>query len=239
MAFFLLSAMNACWTAFAQPDGPLAAKVKVTTLQSYSGTPLPKPDKILIYDLVPGTDIQVDKSQSIRPRHLVAGDENPEAVAKKSENTFSEEMAKKLAKTGIPVQHVTADTAPSEGSLVVQGTFVALHEGTKGERVTVGMGLGSATVQTKIDVHLKTPAEAVLLSQFQTETTVTKNVGAVAPAAAGLDPAAVAAKSVVTDRKKTLHHDVVRTSDASAKEITKLMAAQGWIKLVDKGEVMP
>jgi hypothetical protein len=101
------------------------------------------------------------------------------------------------------------------------------------------MGLGSATVQTKIDVHLKTPAEAVLLSQFQTETTVTKNVGAVAPAAGGLDPAAVAAKSVVTDRKKTLHHDVVRTADASAKEIAKLMAAQGWIKLDDKGEAMP
>jgi hypothetical protein len=238
-ALLLLLGTNSCWTAVAQPEGPLAAKVKLTTLQSYSGTPLPKPDKILIYDLVPGTDIQVDKSQSIRPRHLIAGDENPEAVAKKSESTFSEELAKKLAKTGIPVQHVTADTAPSDGSLVVQGTFVALHEGTKGERVTVGMGLGSASVQTKIEVRVKTPAEAVLLSQFQTETTVTKNVGAVAPAAAGLDPAAVAAKSVVTDRKKTLHHDVVKTADASAKEITKLMAGQGWIKLDDKGEVVP
>jgi hypothetical protein len=238
VAFFLLSA-NSCWTAVAQPDGPLAAKVKLTTLQSYNGTPLPKPDKILIYDLVPGIDIQVDKSQSVRPRHLIAGDENPKAVAKKSENTFSEELAKKLAKTGIPVQHVTADTAPSDSSLMVQGTFVALHEGTKGERVTVGMGLGSAAVQTKIDVRLKTPAEAVLLSQFQTETTVTKNVGAVAPAAAGLSPAAVAAKSAVTDRKKTLNHDVVKTADASANEITKLMADQHWIKLDDKGEVVP
>jgi hypothetical protein len=101
------------------------------------------------------------------------------------------------------------------------------------------MGLGSAGVQTKIDVRLKTPAEAVLVSQFQTETTVPKNVGAVAPAAAGLDPAAVAAKSVVTDRKKTLNHDVVKTADASANEITKVMAAQGWIKLNDKGEAAP
>ena len=227
VALFLLLATNSRWTAVAQTDGPLAAKVNVTTLHRYKGTPLPKPDKILIYDLVPGTDIQVDKSQSIRPRHLIAGDENPEAVAKKSVNTFSEELAKKLAKTRIPVQHVAADTAPSDSTLVVQGTFVALHEGTKGERVTVGMGLGSAAVQTKIDVRLKTPAEAVLLSQFQTETTVTKNVGAVAPAAAGLSPAAIAAKSTVTDRKKTLHHDVVKTADASAKEITKADGGAG------------
>jgi len=239
MVVLLLLGTNSCWTAVAQPDGPMGAKVNLTTLQSYSGNPLSKPDKILIYDLVPGTDIQVDKSQTVRPRHLIAGDENPEAVVKNSEKTFSEELAKKLAKTGIPVPHVTADTAPSDGSLIIQGTFVALHEGTKTERTTVGMGLGSAGVQTKIDVRLKKPAEAVLVSQFKTETTVTKNVGAVAPAAAGLDPAAVAAKSVVTDRKKTLNHDVVKTADASANEITKVMAAQGWIKLNDKGEVAP
>jgi hypothetical protein len=239
VALFLLLATNSRWTAVARADGPLAAKVKVTTLQSYKGSPLPKPEKILVYDLVPDTDIQVDKSQRLRPRHLIAGDENPDAIAKKSESTFSEELAKKLAKTGIPVQHVTADTAPSDSSLMVQGTFISLREGDKTQRVTVGMSLGSAQVRTKIDVRLKTSAEAVLVSQFQTETTTAKNVGAVAPVAVGLNPAAVATKSVVTDRRKTLNRYVSKTADASAKEIMKLMADQGWIKLNDKGEVVP
>jgi hypothetical protein len=223
----------------ARADGPLAAKVKVTTLHSYEGSPLPKPDRILVYDLVPDTDIQVDKSQRLRPRHLIAGDENPDAIAKKSERTFSGELAKKLGKTGIPVQHVSADTAPSDNSLMVQGTFVSLREGDKTQRVSVGMGLGTAQVQTKIDVRLKTSAEAVLVSQFQTETTTAKNVGAVVPAAAGFNPAAVATKSVVTDRRKTLNRYISRSADASAKEITKLMANRGWIKLNDKGEVVP
>jgi hypothetical protein len=227
------------WTATAWADGPLAAKVKLTTLQSYSGNPLQKPDKILIYDLVVDTDVQVDKSQKLRPRHLLSGDENPDAIAKKSQGTFSDELAKKLAKTGIPVEHVDAGTAPSDNSLVVQGTFAALRQGDKTQRATVGMGLGSAELQTKIDVRVKTPADAVLLSQFQTETTAAKNVGAVVPAAAGMNPAGVAAKSVVTDRRKTLDHYVSETADASAKEITKLMAAQGWIKLDDKGNVVP
>src|SRR5882757_9063319 len=82
-------------TSFA--GGPLAAKVTVTSLQSYSGSPLPKPDKILVYDLVAdSSDVQVDASQKIRPRHLITGDEKPEAIAHKAQSAFSAELQKKL-----------------------------------------------------------------------------------------------------------------------------------------------
>jgi hypothetical protein len=235
----LLSTLTGPYTPAARADGPLAAKVKITTLETYKGSSLPNPGKILVYDLVLNSDVQVDKSQKLRPRHLIRGDENPDAIATKSKNTFSDELAKKLVKTGIPVEHVTPDTAPSDNSLVVQGSFAALREGDKTQRVTVGMGLGSAQVETKIDVHLKSSAGAVLLSQFQTEMTTTKNVGAAAPVVAGMNPAAVGAKSVITDRRKTLNHLVSKTADASAQEIIKLMAGQGWIKLDDKGDVVP
>jgi hypothetical protein len=225
-------------TSFA--GGPLAAKVEVTSLQSYSGTPLPKPDKILVYDLVAdSSDVQVDASQKIRPRHLITGDEKSGAIAHKAQSGFSAELQKKLARTGLSVQHVTDDTAPSDHSLVVQGTFLALRQSTKTERVVVGMGTGSAALQAKVDVRLKTPTEMVLLSQFQTETTKAKNVGAAVPAAAGLNPAAVAAKSTITDRRKTLNAYASKTADASAAEILKAMAGQGWIKLNDKGDVIP
>ncbi len=225
-------------TSFA--SGPLAAKVTVTSLQSYSGSPLPKPDKILVYDLVAdSSDVQVDASQKIRPRHIITGDEKPEAVAHKVQSIFSAELQKELAKTGLSVQHVTDDTAPSDNSLVVQGTFLALRQGTKTERVVVGMGTGSAALQAKVDVRLKTPTDMVMLSQFQTETTKAKNVGAAVPAAAGMNPAAVAAKSTITDRRKTLNAYASKTADASAAEILKAMAGQGWIKLNDKGDVIP
>lgn len=221
-------------------DGPLAAKVKVTTLQTYSGNPLPKPDKILVYDLVAdSSDVQVDASQKIRPRHLISGDEKPEAIAHKAQSVFSAELQKKLTKTGLPVEHVAADTAPSNNSLVVQGSFLSLRQGMKTERVVVGLGTGSAALQTKVDVRLKTPSEVILLSQFQTETTKAKNVGGAVPVAAGLNPAAVAAKSTITDRRKTLNAYASKTADASATEILKAMAGQGWIKLNNKGEVIP
>jgi hypothetical protein len=235
------AAMLACiFPATARAEGPLAAKVNITTLQSYSGSdPLPKPTKILVYDFTIDTsNVQVDESQKIRPRHLIARDENPEAVAKKASAKFSEDLIARLAKTGIPVEHAAGDAAAPDNTLSIQGAFTSLKQGDKAERSTIGMGAGSADVQAKVDVHLKTTSDAVLLSQFQTDTKPGANVGGAVPAAAGMNPAAVAVKSKVTDRKKTLDTYTAKTADAMAAEITKQMAKQGWIKLDDKGEVV-
>jgi len=221
-------------------DGPLNVKVNVTSLQSFSGSnPLPKPNKILVYDFAFDTsNVQVDESQKIRPRHIITGDENPEAVAKKASTKFSDELIAKLAKAGIPVEHATSDAKAPDNTLSVQGAFSSLKQGDKAERVGIGMGAGSADVQAKVDIHLKTASDSILLSQFQTETQPAGSVGAALPVAAGVDPAAVAVKAKVGDRRKTLEAYASKTADAMAEEIMKQMAKQGWIKLNDKGEVV-
>ena len=237
----LLWAMAGGMTAIAAPaQGPLAAKVKVTPLANYSGgASLPKPEKILVYDFaVNPDDVQVDKLQALRPRHLITGDKSPNAIANSANKTFSKELVKALSKTGIPVEHAASDAVPSDHDLLVQGSFLSLKEGHKTERVAVGMGTGSADLQAKVDVHLKTPTDNVLLSQFQTETRGAKNVGAGVPIVAGLNPAVAATKSTITDRKKTLNSYASKTADATAKEIAKAMAQQGWIKTDDKGKVV-
>jgi hypothetical protein len=58
------------------------------------------------------------------------------------------------------------------------------------------------------------------------------------PVAAGLNPAAAVAKSTVGDRRKNLDAYASKTADATAKEIIKSMAAQGWVKTNDKGELV-
>ncbi len=223
----------------AQVQGPLAAKVTVTPLASYSGSLLPKPEKILVYDFAANPDdVQVDKIQALRPRHLITGDNSADAIAKSANKTFSTELVKALAKTGIPVEHAAPGTVPSDHDLVVQGSFVSLKEGHKTERVAIGMGTGSADLEAKVDVRLKTPTENVVLSQFQTETRGAKNLGAGVPMAGGLNPAVAVTKSTVTDRKKTLNSYASKTADEAAKEITKAMAGQGWIKTDDEGKVL-
>src|SRR6201996_6641302 len=209
-----------------QAQMPLSAKVEVKSVSVYTGgKPLPKPAKILVYDFaVNPDDVQVDKVQSMRPRHLITGDKKPDAVAASASKKFSAELVKALAKTGIPVEHVAAAAPSADNQMVVQGSFTSLKEGSKAERDTVGMGLGSANVQTTVDVHVKSGQDMVLLSQFTTDMKPGANTGSVAPVAAGLDPAAVVAKSTVMDRRKTLNAYASRTADATAKEIGKSMA---------------
>jgi hypothetical protein len=233
-------AAGALLISAAQAQGPLGAKINVTPLASYTGSnPLPKPEKILVYDFaVNPDDVQVDKMQSLRPRHLITGDQKPDAIAASANKKYSHELVTALEKTGIPVEHVAAGTPPSDNAMVIQGSFTSLKQGNKTERDTIGMGAGSADVQTKVDVHIKTPSDSVLLSQFQTDTKAAQNVGSAVPIAAGLNPAAAVAKSTVGDRRKTVNAYASKTADATAKEIIKSMAAQGWVKTDDKGELV-
>lgn len=237
VAAALLSA--AVYSAAAHAEGPLSVKVSVTPVSVYSGgTPLSKPAKILVYDFaVNPDDVQVDKVQSMRPRHLITGDKKPDAVAASAGKKFAAELVKALEKTGIPVEHVAVDTTPGNNEMAIQGSFTSLKEGSKAQRDTIGMGLGGADVQTTVDVHVKQGENMVLLSQFSTDTKPAANVGSAVPVVAGLNPAAVAAKSTVMDRKKTLNAYASKTADATAKEILKSMAAQGWVKINDKGEL--
>src|SRR3984957_10360802 len=112
-------------------QGPLAAKVKVTSVAVYTGSsPLPKPQKILVYDFaVNPDDVQVDKLQAMRPRHLITGDKSQNAVAASANKTFYQELVKAMEKTGIPVEHVAVGTKPTDNAMLIQGSFTSLKEG--------------------------------------------------------------------------------------------------------------
>jgi len=218
-------------------DNPLSAHVQITDVQGYSGgKSLPKSSKILVYDFaISPMNVQVDKSQEVRLRHLIEGDKNPEKIGENAVNELSKELVKALKKTGIPVEHAAESSTPPANALVVKGAFLSVKEGDKAERVVMGLGEGSAEVKTKLETHLKQSDEPILISSFQTDTTLTNNVGAAVPVAAGVDPAAAAAKSKISDRKKTVSAYAAKTADAAAKQITSTMAGLGWIKADSKG----
>jgi hypothetical protein len=159
-------------------------------------------------------------------------------VASKAEKTYLNEIEKKLAKTGIPIERAETDVTAPEGALMIDGSFVTLKQGSKAERVTVGLGTGKADVKTTVNVHLNTGGNPVLLTQFETTTTAAKNAGAGVPIVAGLNPAAVAAKSTVGDRKRNMNDYLSKSADAAANEIIQAMAKQGWVKTDSKGKIV-
>jgi hypothetical protein len=210
---------------------PLSAHVEITPMQNYTGADkLPKPSHILVYDFaISPDDVHVDKTQQVRLRHVIMGDENKKSVGENAVEELAKELVSRLQKTGIPVQRANANTTVPANSLLVQGAFLSVKEGTQIERETVGMGAGSAEVKTKVDVRYKASSEPVLFSQFGTDTSMSENLGAGVPAAMGVDPAAAAAKAKLSDRKKRVSAYAKNTADASARKIEEAMAAQGWI----------
>jgi hypothetical protein len=233
-AFVCLIPLNA------KVEGPLAAHVEVTPLKTYGGgKSLPKPEKILVYDFAfDPKEVQVDKTQEFRPRHVIAGDEKPTHIGEDAAKKLSRELINELAKTGVPVERASADTTPPDNALIVKGNFLSIKQGVKTERVVVGMGTGSAEVNAHVQVQFKAPQETVLVSEFETHTTLAKNLGAGVPIAAGLNPAVAAGRSTVSDRKKTVDAYASKTADAAAKQITDAMAGLGWIKVDGNGKVV-
>ena len=196
-----------------------------------------KPHKILVHDFQFNPDnVQVDKIQDIRPRHLISGSQNPEHIGHEAAKDVSKELMKALSKTGIPVELVAPSTASCDDCLIVTGSFLSLKQGVKTERVVVGVGAGSAEVRSHVQVQLQTPKGPILISEFETSTTMAKNVGAGVTTAAGLNPAMAATRSTVSDRKKTVNAYASKTGEAAAKQIRSAMAGLGWVKVDDKGK---
>ena len=219
-------------------NGPLAAHVEIGTLKSYDGASVPlKPQKILVHDFqFNPDDVQVDRVQEVRPRHLISGSERPEHIGREAAKNVSKELIRELSKAGIPVEPVNASIAPCDDCLIVTGSFLSLKQGVKTERVVVGMGTGSAELRTHVQVQLQTEKGPVTISEFETSTTTAKNIGAGVTTAAGLNPAAAATRSTVSDRKKTVNAYAQKTGEAAAKQILSEMAVLGWVKLDDEGK---
>ena len=228
--------------AAAKPEmeGPLAAQVEVTSLKTYGGRKaLPKPEKILVYDFTfDPKEVQVDKTQEFRPRHVISGDENPTHIGEHAAKKLSQELIKELARTGVPVERASTDAAAPDNTLIVKGNFLLIKQGVKTERVVVGMGTGSAEVNTHVQVQFKAPQETVLVSEFETHTTLAKNLGAGVPVAAGLNPAVAAGRSTVSDRKKTVGAYASKTADAAARQIESAMAELNWVQVDSSGKLV-
>jgi hypothetical protein len=157
----------------------LFGDTKVETVKKYQGEPLPKPDKVLVYDFtVPSSVISVDTSPAAkvtRGRGKTEEGEpksSPEAVAKQVQAVFAKSLLRELQQASVPAEAAPAGagTAGSAGTgaaasphtLVVQGEFTAINEGNKTKRVLIGFGKGASDVQAHVTVSLSnaTPTAA-------------------------------------------------------------------------------
>jgi hypothetical protein len=217
---------------------PGTGRIQIKPIKSYSGSPpLGKPTAIIVYNFASTPDeVKLNHSVLSRVRMRVSGaqDDEKTKLAHKIVDGFSESLVKDLQKTGLPVSRGVAGEPPPDGSLAVQGDFLLIDEGNRARRMAIGLGAGASKVEANVQCFLKQPARNVVLSEFRATSQSSRKPGAAETVGAGAAPEAAAAVSGATELRQTAEGDTDRMAKAIAKEITKSMAAQGWIQPVPK-----
>jgi hypothetical protein len=220
----------------AAAKNPLA-HVDIKTVKSYDGqNPLPKPDRVVVYDFTVAPDVvKTDRAPGVRQR--MKGNSKDEVAGQVQDQITSDllkELQKQLKSSGIPVEKGTPDMQASGNALTIRGTVTKLDQGHRLRRGTVGLGAGGSDVETDCQISVATGGNDVLFSELTTVAKSSKKPGAAVTMGAGAAPAVAGGVAGATAHKSTAQGDSARTGSALAKHIAGLMKAQGWIAAAHK-----
>src|SRR2546427_10908978 len=158
------------------------APTLVDTIQEYSGkSPLPMPDRVLVYDFaVSANDIKLNSAIGARLANLVAGaKENEEQVkvGRAVAKAFSETLVKELNQLGLPAEQASSGTMPTERTVIIHGQFLTIDEGNRLRRMVIGFGVGGTDLRTRVQVYQGMEAAPLLLQEFEAKAESSKKPG--------------------------------------------------------------
>jgi hypothetical protein len=199
--------------------------------------PLPRPDRIVVYDFViaPG-DVRLNSGPGARVRRML-GSEPASAeqtkVGAQVAKVFSEELVKAIAELGIPVERSAHLSRVPDRTLAIDGQFVSIDEGNRARRMVIGFGLGATEVSAHVQVYLGMPTQQVLVQEFETKAESSKKPGAAvtmgAGAAVGAGMAVGGAASGALELQAGVEADARRTARKLAEQLKELFTRRGWI----------
>ena len=220
------------------------ASTKVQPLSVYgSSEPLPRPDRILVYDLAASPEAITPNGGVIARLHSLASatsqTEERSKVGREVADALSEELVRRIRALGLPAERASSLQPLADGTLAIEGQFISIDEGNRLRRTVIGFGAGESEVRTLVQVYLGMDGAQHLVQEFETSAESSKapgmaammGAGAAARGAAALGTAAVAGGGIhaATESRQTAEADAQRTADALVKRLAHFFAAQGWI----------
>ena len=197
------------------------------------GQVVPKPGRVVIHAFaVHIDDVTLDHSIAGRLRrnrllkHGNDEDSTPEVLAQHIQAAFCKALTDQLEKDHIPAARAGgADAELAGASLVVDGEFTAIDEGSKSERVMIGLGRGASDLKTHVTVSSVTAGRSTVVLAVDLDSTSGKKPGAISSLGTG-SLAVGAAEKAVGDKKSTVDADATRMAKLVAKQIESLMGDQ-------------
>jgi len=219
------------------------APTTADVVSEYEGS-LPQPERMLIYNFAVSPDeVKLDEGVSAEVKAL-AGQEQPPRTQEELQigrtvaNALAANLEAELRKMGYPVQRASGMPA-SQGDkvLVIEGQLTSVDQGSRAERVTIGLGAGHSDVKTHTQLYYLQPDGRRLVEQFTTDARSGYKPGMAetegASAALGhwaMGLAVGAGLNIATEKySDNVNADAKRTAEQIAKQLNDFFMNQGWV----------
>ena len=221
----------------------VGAGCATTTVTSDSPTfgQAPRPDRILVYAFATSPEeVQLDHSVSTMAWKLqgVTASAERQEVGRQVADKLADHLVEKLRALGLPAERATGGT-PRDGipTVVIEGQFLAIDEGSRMERVVIGLGAGKSQVRTAVQTIELFPGGSRLLDTFEIDAKSDSTPGMAETMGAGAAAGHLAASAAVSVGKAVgseefgadVDADALRTATKISTVLEDFFASQGWI----------
>ena len=210
---------------------------------TYGGAP--KPQRILVYAFATSPeDVRLDHSltaQAWKLQGTTVSEERREvghAVADK----LADHLVEKLLALHLPAERAIGP-APPDGipTVVIEGQFLAIDEGSRTERVVIGLGAGKSDVRTAVQTIELLPGGSRLLDTFEIDAKSGASPGMAETMGAGAAAGHLAVSAAVSVGKAVASEefgadvdaDALRTAAKISTVLEDFFASQGWLEQPD------
>lgn len=214
------------------------ASTEVTSSHPYTGTALPRPDRILVYDFG-ATPAEVPAGSALTAE---AGAPMPQTaqeveLGRKLGAETARQLTLDLRNAGLPAVQAAGQPPPQPGDIAIKGAFYGVNPGNEAKQLLIGFGAGAAELRTAVEAYEMTPAGLRPLGGGTSASGSGEKPGMVAPLAvfaATHNPiglivmGGIDAYDVKTG-KTSVEGEARQTADEIAKRFVAAAQKQGWI----------
>jgi len=215
----------------------LAACTTVQIESKYEGAPLPRPNRVLVYDLaVTPEEVRLDTGLSALAVEAMKGESRTEQEIQAGHEVaaaLSKELVEKIKAMGLDAERGVSSMVLQPNDLVIQGQFLSVDEGNRTERVVIGLGAGRTDVRADVQMRQNAQMLEVLDSNAESARSPgmaeTMGVGALG---GHLLMSTVVSAAVQTGSESfgsNVEADASRTAKSIAKDLKPFFVSQSWI----------
>ena len=209
----------------------------VDVVSQYDGPMMPRPERVLVYDLACSPDeVELDSGLSALAvealKHASRTEQKIEACHEVA-GVISKYLVEELQKMGMPAQADDGALSQEPDDMLVTGQFLAIDEGNRTERVIIGLGAGRTDVRAEVQLR----ENGQVLEELDSDAKSGRNpgmaetmgVGAVAGHLSMSTVVSTVAQGASETFGSNVEADGRRTAKDIAKKLEPFFVSQQWI----------